>query len=150
MRLRGELVAAPLPDLDHACEAGEGFVDVAGERERRDRIHELEAVGGFDQLARPSLSARARSSTILAQTRLLDRADAEQETGADLCSVDALPLRLNDPVLSRVELTSDDQQGSDVFAELVMVRAPTRSLSRSSNSADSPARPAGMIVSIRA
>ena len=49
---RGKLVPAPLPDLDHACETGEGFVDVPGERERRDRVHELEPVGGFDQLAR--------------------------------------------------------------------------------------------------
>ena len=37
--------------------------------------------------------------------------------------VDALPLRLNDRVLSWVELAGDDQQCCDVFAELVALRA---------------------------
>ena len=52
MGLHGELVAVPLPELDHACEAGKSLVDLARERERRHGIDELEAVGCLDQVAR--------------------------------------------------------------------------------------------------
>ena len=122
--LRSELVAAPPPDLDHACEAGEGFVYLPGERERRDGIDQLEAVGCLDQVARQCLARELdRANAILAQAPLLDCANAEQETGADLVSVDSLPLRLNDRVLSWVELTGDDQKSGDVFGELVVLRA---------------------------
>ena len=117
--LRRELIAAPLPDVDHTCDAGEGFVDLAGERERRYGIHELEPVRCLDQLTRER-SARELdgASAIFAETLLLDRAHTEQETGPDVVLVDALPLRLDDRVVRRVELARDDQERRNVFAEL--------------------------------
>ena len=113
LRLGRELITTPPRDGDHPLETGERFRDLARHRERSEWIDELEPVGHFDQIARQRPPAEGHGLVQRgASTRLLDRADAEQEAATEtmlqLLCADARPLLYQYWFQRRIELAGDD------------------------------------------